>query len=405
MQGDNLGSSGEDRPTYLFVIDSFGAGGAERSLVELVPAVAARGRRPVVVCLHSRDVGFEDDVRASGVDLRFLSASGLVGKVRELRRLIEEERPALVYSSLFEASLVTRLAAARKGVPVMVNLANTSYDPVRRLDPNIKWWRFRLVQEVDGYLSRHLTDHFHAVSQAVKDSAVASLRIPPDQITVVYRGRDPERIGEPTPERRQRVRRALGLDDETPVLVTVGRQEFQKGHRYLIEAMPKILERHPRTRLLIVGRRGAATPELERAVADFGVADSVSFLGHRADVTDLMAASDLFVFPSLFEGLGGALIEALALGLPIVASDIPPVREVVGDDPVADLVPPRDAAALAETVAALLDEPDRRRRYAEAGRDRFRRMFLAEHATARLVDLLDEVAGLGPERSAQPRGR
>ncbi|HLT96754.1 MAG TPA: glycosyltransferase, partial [Acidimicrobiia bacterium] len=108
---------------------------------------------------------------------------------------------------------------------------------------------------------------------------------------------------------------------------------------------------------------------------------------------------------SLFEGLGGALIEALALGLPIVASDIPPVREVVGDDPVADLVPPRDAAALAETVAALLDEPDRRRRYAEAGRDRFRRMFLAEHATARLVDLLDEVAGLGPERSAQPRVR
>src|SRR5690606_13006296 len=206
--------------------------------------------------------------------------------------------------------------------------------------------RFRLVQEVDGFLSRHLTDHFHAVSQAVKDSAVASLRIPPDQITVVYRGRDPERIGEPTPERRQRVRRALGLDDETPVLVTVGRQEFQKGHRYLIEAMPKILERHPRTRLLIVGRRGAATPELERAVADFGVAD-----------------------------------------------------------PVADLVPPRDAAALAETVAALLDEPDRRRRYAEAGRDRFRRMFLAEHATARLVDLLDEVAGLGPERSAQPRVR
>src|SRR5690606_5335714 len=130
-----------------------------------------------------------------------------------------------------------------------------------------------------------------------------SPRAAPLPYTTLFRSRDPERIGEPTPERRRRVRRALGLDDETPVLVTVGRQEFQKGHRYLIEAMPKILERHPRTRLLIVGRRGAATSELERAVADFERADSVSFLGHRADVTDLMAAADLFVFPSLFEGL------------------------------------------------------------------------------------------------------
>src|SRR5690606_4129085 len=403
MEDSNLVPPAGSRPTYLFVIDSIGAGGAERSLVELVPAVAARGRNPIVVCLRSRDVGFEDDMRASGVDLRFLSASGLVGKVRELRHIAEDEAPALVYSSLFEASLVTRLATVRMGVPVMVNLANTSYDPVRRLDPNISWWRFRLVQEVDGFLSRHFTDHFHAVSQAVKDSAVASLRIPPAKITVVHRGRDPERIGQRTLERRKRVREALGIDDDAPVLVTVGRQEFQKGHRYLIEAMPKVLERYPRTRLLIAGRQGAATFELESAVAELRVSNSVTLLGHRPDVTDLMAAADLFVFPSLFEGLGGALIEALALGLPIVASDIPPVREVVGDDPVGDLVPPRNAAALADALTALLDEPERQRSYAEAGRLRFQRMFLAEDATARLVDLLDEVAGLAPGRSAQSR--
>jgi glycosyltransferase involved in cell wall biosynthesis len=379
---------------YLFVIDSIGAGGAERSLVELIPSVVERGRKPVVVCLRSRDLGFESDLRATGVDLRFLTASRLPGKVRELRQMIRELSPALVYASLFEASLVARLAATRMHAPVMVNLANTSYDPIRRLDPNLKWWRFRLVQAVDGFLARYFTDHFHAVSQAVKDAAVTTLRIPPEKITVVYRGRDPERIGELTTERRQRMRVALRIGEGVPVLVTVGRQEFQKGHRYLIEALPRLLERHPETRVLIVGRQGSATADLERLVAKLGLDDSVHFLGHRPDVTDVMAAADVFVFPSLFEGLGGALIEAMALGLPIVASDIPPVREVVGDERVADLVPPRDSAALAAALLAILEDPERQRTYSRAGRERFRRLFRAEDAAARLVDLLDAVARL-----------
>lgn len=384
--------------TYLFVIDSIGAGGAERSLVELVPRVAERGRRPMVVSLRRRDVGFEDDMRASGVDVRFLNSGGRLGRIRELRRLIRDESPALVYASLYEASLVTRLAAMRLGVPVMVNLANTSYDPVRRSDPNLTWWRFRMVQEIDGFLSRHLTDHFHAVSQAVKDSAVRTLRISPDRVTVVHRGRDLARIGERTEDRRKEVRRLLGIDEAVPVVVSVGRQEFQKGHRYLIEAFVDVLAAHPRARLLIVGRTGAASPALEELVTELRLADRVTFLGHRADVTDVMAASDVFAFPSLFEGLGGALIEAVALGLPTVASDIPAVREVVDDGVSADLVPPGDSQALAVALAEILSDPDRRRAYGDRARETFQQRFRADDAIARLIDLLDAVARPDGER-------
>lgn len=172
---------------YLFVINSFLAGGAERSLLELLPCLVDSGVTPMIACLNYREVGFEEDVRAAGYDVRLLSGRGRMAKIRSLRRIIKQERPDLVYTSLFDADLAGRIAAIGVDVPVISNLANTAYDPARLADPNIDARRLKLVQLVDGWTSRHLTDHFHAVSQAVKDSTVATLKVDPRRITVVKR--------------------------------------------------------------------------------------------------------------------------------------------------------------------------------------------------------------------------
>ncbi len=144
------------------------------------------------------------------------------------------------------------------------------------------------------------------------------LGVDPDRITVVKRGRDSDRLGRRTPERTPAARAMLGIPETAEVVVTVGRQEYQKGHRYLIEAFAGVVASRPDARLLIAGREGHSTAALQSLINELDLNSVVTLLGHRSDVPEVLAASELFVFPSLYEGLGGALIEALALGLPVV---------------------------------------------------------------------------------------
>ncbi len=377
---------------YLFVINSFGAGGAERSLADLLPTLRDSGVTPVIACLEAREVGFEREVRDAGFDVRIISGRTLAAKIPELRRLIRELQPALVYTALFDADIVGRMAAIGLDVPVVTNLTNTAYDPARRRDPNVNAVKLQAVRFIDGITARRLTDHFHAVSEAVKDSTVQQLRVDPAKVTVVYRGRDPERLGTASPERKAAARSELGLDADDLVIVTVGRQEYQKGHRHLVDAAAQLAGRFPRLRLLIAGREGHATLELQRQISRLGVSDTVTLLGHQSDVSHVLAAADVFAFPSVYEGLGGALIEALALSLPIVASDIPALREVVEEGANALLAQPADPGSLAESLEVLLSDADLRARFGQRSRDLFEARFQADDASRQLLEFLAGVA-------------
>ena len=277
---------------------------------------------------------------------------------------------------------------------VLTSLVNTPYDPVRLQDPNVRSTRLRALKQIDGWTARHLTAHFHAISHAVKESAVKDLGIRPHRVTVIERGRDTVRLGDPGPERRARSRRALGIDEADRVLVNVGRQEFQKGQRDLLEAVA-LLAKRPNLVLLIAGRRGHASQDLDRAVHDLGLEDRVRFLGHREDVPELLAAADLFVFPSLYEGLGGALIEAMALAVPVVTSRIDAIEEVVEGGRGAALVAPGRPAELAAAIADLLDDPVRARALGDRGRSIFLERFTLDRSADRMVQLYRSLAIAG----------
>ncbi len=378
--------------TFLFVINSLGAGGAERSLADILPHLPERGVRPVVVCLASRDVGFEEEVRETGTEVVILPGKGLPGHIWQMRRIIKRESPALVYTALFDADLVGRIAAAATGVPVLTNLTNVAYDPARYADPNVNARKLRVLRYLDGWTARHLTTHFHAVSEAVKESTVEHLGVDPDDVTVVYRGRSRGRLGVPDEGRRSRVRASLGIRPDTPVLITVGRREYQKGQRYLIDAVPPLLELFPDLVVLVVGREGHASAALNDLVEKLDLGGAVRFLGHRSDVGDLLTASDIFVFPSVYEGLGGACLEALAMGLPLVVSDIAALREVVTNGDNGMLVPPADPVALGDAAAVLLADPELRRRYGHRSMAVFAERFDAEDAIPQAIDLMLRVA-------------
>src|SRR5438067_7582480 len=171
-------------PRILYVINGLGTGGAERSLAELLPGVAAAGAQPIVACLHRRSEGIERAVLDAGGDVHFVSATRTPGRVRALRRLVTTVQPALIHTTIFEASLVARLAAVRTGVPVLTSLVNTPYAADRHRDPNIKRLSLAAVRRLDRWSSLTLTRHFHAITDAVKVAAVRDLDIPPDRITV-----------------------------------------------------------------------------------------------------------------------------------------------------------------------------------------------------------------------------
>ena len=371
----------------LYIINGLGTGGSERSLGEMLPQLVQAGVSPIIACFYPRSEGIEEQVIGQGFDVRFIHARGLLSRVRGIRKMIKTEDPHIIHTTHFEANVAARLAAA--GLPVILinSLVTTSYDPVRYRDPKINAFRLGAVQAIDALTGRYLTSHFHAVSQTVKTAAVHALKIPADRITVIERGRDPVYLGKPGAERRQSTRLRMGLRSEDEVIVNVGRHEYAKGQTYLLEAMAMLVRVRPRLTLLIAGRSGNYTAHLRRLRKRLGLERQVSFLGHRDDVPDLLAAADLFVFPSLFEGLPGALIEAMALSLPIVASNIPAVREVVEPNGNALVIEPASVSELSTSIETLLEDRQTASVFAKRSQEIFQERFTLERSSTRMIGL------------------
>jgi glycosyltransferase involved in cell wall biosynthesis len=382
----------------LFVIDGLGPGGAERSLAEMLPSLKRAGMQLTVAFFHRRLENLEDLFREQGAHLTFLPQHGVMPRVAALRRLIRDEQPDVIHTALFESDVTGRLAAMGLKTVVVSSLVNTSYDPIRLQNRDInavKLWAARLI---DAWTARHLTTHFHAVSESVKKAAVATMRLRPDRITVIERGRN-GRFGRPSAEQRRNARLSFGLQDSDEVIVNVGRQEYQKGQRYLLEAMEQIARARPRAVLLVAGRRGRRSDDLEGLQQRESLKDRVRLLGHREDVPDLLATADLFVFPSLYEGLGGALIEAMALGLPIVGSRIPAIEEVVEEGRNAILVERASVAPLAGAIVELLADRARAETFGRRSREIFEERFTLDRCTQRMVEFYRQLGRPGDPRS------
>jgi len=388
----------------LHVIQGLGTGGSERSLAELLPCLRDAGFTSIVVTLGPRPDGIERDVIAQGFDVRVLKKSRRLDAARAVRRVIQEERPDLVHTSIIEADLVGRFAAAGTGVPVVTSLVNTSYVESRLTDARVARWRLALARAVDAWSARALTDRFHAVSEAVRDASLDALGIDADRVRVVERGRAGARLGVPSAARTRAARRALGIDDDRAVLVQVGRQEHQKDQATLLRALRRVVDERPDTLLLVAGRAGKESPRLQALVDELSLDEHVRFLGHREDVPDVLACADLYVCTSLFEGIPGAVIEALGLGLPVVASDIAPLREVVRPGVTGTLVATGDDAAFARAIGALLDDDARRRAFSKSARADYEARFTIERAAARMIALFEDAARCAGAPRGSARG-
>ena len=372
----------------LYLIDSLIAGGAERSLAALAPHLVAGGVRLEVATLHDRP-GVQAELVDAGVRVHSLAGNvGRAGWIRGAERLIRDLRPDLVHTTLFEADQAGRIAAVLCRTPVVSSLVNVAYGPEQHASSGIGSWKLRAVRLVDAVTARPVV-RFHAVSEHVADVMARRLRLRRSRVEVVPRGRDPELLGSRTPQRQAHARATLGVNLGEYIVLAAGRQEAQKGFDTLVQAVPRILSTVPTARFFVAGREGGQTPRLRALVDRLGVQHAVRFLGPRADIYDLLCAADAFAFPSRWEGMPGAILEAMALQAPIVASDLPPVREAVRDPASARLVPPGQPGALARAVVETLHDPAGAARRAARARADFLARFTIGHAADGMLAFYD----------------
>lgn len=375
--------------SVLYVIDSLAGGGAEQSLIDVVSDLDLCHVRLEVVTLLPDDGLLTADLLALGAGHQSLAELGRLRQFRWLRQQVSAGTYDLVHSTLLRADILSRLACLGRPITLVTTLPNDSYSREHRKGSKYGSLAVRLVQSLE-ILTAWRVDSFHAVSSTIADTMTKRLKIKRSKIEVIWRGRDAVRLGRRSPERGRLTRERLGLDPRAPLVLCVGRQDFQKGLDVAIRAHALVRQKCPTATLLLVGRPGNATKQL-RALLDSGLGAGVIELGHRSDVPDLMCASNVLCFPSRWEGLGGTLIEAMALQLPIVASRITPITETVGEG-VARLVEPDSAEELAAELLRELGGATTSSGTDE-GRRRFETFFSSQGAAQHMAALYHRASG------------
>ena len=377
----------------LFVIDSMGASGAEHSTAALLPTLRSDGHDVAVATLYDAGFGDEERLRTEAFEIVPLTSRRFLGRVRELRRRIKAYGADVVHTALFDADMVGRVAAWRAGPVVISSLVNTPYESVRLEDPAVRRWKLKFAQGLDAFTIRFMVDRLHAVSAGVATVNARALRVDPARITVVHRGRSRDDLGRASVERRSRVRAALGIAEDAPMVLAVGRQDFQKAHVHLLEAAELLIGDLPDLSVLLAGRDGTASTAIRACLASRpNAAACTRLLGHRHDIPDLLVAADVLAIPSIIEGTSGVAIEAMALGCPVVSSALPGLAGVLENGVNALLVPAGSPEALADGLRRVLTDRELADDLRTNGIRDFDARFTIEQSAAGMVTLYSEAS-------------
>jgi glycosyltransferase involved in cell wall biosynthesis len=371
------------RPRILHVLPFAVRGGAEEHALSILAALADNGFEPWLAAPSALLAQMAPELNAAGVrrfSVRHCSPLA-VGEVLRFARFLRQEQIALVHSHMFPASLFASPLAHLSGRCAVVETFH-----LREV------WREPKPLKASFWLDRQVArfvDRYIAVSRGAERHLVQNKRIAQSKVTTIYNGRDLKRFRPPSAHDREHARRELAVAD-AQVLLVVGRLEPQKGHIYLIEAMRELVQKWPRLVALLAGV-GSLQSELETQCYAAGLAGKIRFLGQRKDPERLLAAADIVVLPSLYEGLPLVAIEALAMQRPMVGSDIEGTREIVIHGETGILVPPAHSAALAQGIEELLASPGRAAEFAMRGRALVERNFDVRQQIAHTMCVYDQL--------------
>lgn len=376
-------------PTRLaFLITDLDVGGAERALVELVTRLDRSRWEPAVYCLSSRGV-LADELAEAGVPTVCFGAHGirhLPGVVIWLSRQLRASQPALLQTYLFHANMVGRFAARLARVPNVVCGIRVAERRSRA-----RLWIDRLT---DSLVTRHV-----CVSDGVARFSAEKGRLPLEKLTVISNGVDAERFAQATAAHLSQ----FGIPAESRTILFVGRLDPQKGPFVLLAAVERLLATYHDVHVLLVGD-GPLRQQIDEWVTGRQLGSRIHFAGRRDDVAELMRAAYCLVLPSLWEGLPNVVLEAMAAGLPVLATDVEGISDLIENHRTGLVVPCRSPQQLAGGLALLLAAPDQARALAQAAQEYVANNFTWDQVVRRYEALYGELLG-GATQSPGSRNR
>jgi len=361
------------------LITELGVGGAERGLYELSTRLD-RDRFDVrVVALRGGAIGGK--LIEAGIPVAVLGVRGKwdVGKLGRLTKLLRRERIDLLHTHLFHADLAGRPAARGASVPHVIHTVWTA-------EGRFRPWQFAFARLLGGSCDRIV-----CLADSVREHHARRSGLPDHVYTVIPWGVDVEAFSRDEGARR-RLRSRWGVGEGEVLAAFVGRLEFYKGVDTLVAAMSHLGARGEAMRLVIAGD-GPKRPIVENFIAHGEGGERTRLLGFVEDVRGVLSAADVYVMPSLWEGWGLALGEAMSASLPAVGTDVPAVRDLIVDGTTGLLVERKDAVGLAEAMWRLARDGELRERMGRAGRERIVRRFSIDRTVAAHEALYDEIAG------------
>ncbi len=368
--------------TVLHVIDKLSMDGENPSscaklLVDWFKRFDPQKIRPLLCCIRPPDRSAEY-MDAHGVEVIYLNRGKFsLATVKDLKRLIAAHGVDLLHLHGYTSANFGRMAAKKMGVPVVMH-----EHAILKVLPH---------QYIADWLLRNKTDVAVSVSEAVSDFLVNGRHVPPEKIRVIWNGIDIDGYRTVDSGGVERLRTAIGVKQSDTLVGVLTRFREEKGNRFFVAAAEKIHERHPEVHFVAYGD-GPQREELVAQVKSSGLGDVFHFGGFVQNVRAALQAMDIFVMPSLAEGFGVALVEAMAAGKPVVATAVGGMKEMVQNGENGILVPPADAAALAEAILSLLDNPAKQRELGKAAQKRSLDFSIQKNVSA-LTDLYFELVG------------
>ena len=359
----------------LYLSHAFMVGGAEEMVLNLVRHLPDRFESAVMCINQAGPIG--EEIRRTGVPFTVLGLTPGVSRpvdVLRLRDAVQAVSPTIVHTFLLTGSLYGRFAAMMSGVPIVIGTEVNIYEKKQPLHARLERW---LMKGTDAVV---------ASAESVKEHYVAQVGADPSRVEVIYNAVDWAQLQ--TTMTREEFRTSIGVPIDAPAAGIIARLTEQKAHRVLFDAMAQA--ELSALHLIVVGD-GELRDELPSRAKALGIQGRVHFLGARRDLGNIMAAIDIFAMPSFWEGLPLSMVLAMGAGLPVVASRVAGIPEVVKDRVSGLLVDAGDSAQLARALGALVQDDALRARLGAAARAYVRPRFGVDGYVSSIAALYDRL--------------
>ncbi len=329
----------------LHVISKLPIGGVEKQLFNLLKNYDRTKLTPYICCLT--DIGVIGEmIQQTGVEvipLNALSHTFNMKTVNHIRKIIREKNIKILRSHQYHSNLYGRFAARLENVPCIVPSIHNLYTRDKKIHRRI----------INNILSNY-SHKIITVSSAVKQDVIKYDHINEEKIQVIYNGVN---LAEYQPESNTNLRKELKIPDDAIIIGNIARLSLQKGQKYIIEAIPEVIKQYKNCVFMFVGD-GELREELVNHCKTLNVSDNVIFTGFQIDVKKFLNIIDIFLFPSLWEGLGNSLLEAMAMEKPIIGTDIGPIQEIVTHKKNGFLIKTENHQDISGAILYFLKNPD-----------------------------------------------